>query len=108
MSTLRKELERLEQEIEELRRKIEELSPLPVYWKMQDCNKETCRRCPHGPYPYLKVKKEGRWRWEYLGKGWQPPEGFVRPSRFRELLAKYRRLMKRRENLLELLEGREM
>ena len=67
------------------------------------CGKD-CRRCPHGPYPYLRVKKEGKWRWQYLGKGWQPPEGFTRPQAFREELALYRALLKRKEALLERLE----
>jgi len=108
MNTLKQELEHLEQEIEKLRQKIERLSPLPVYWKSQSCGRKTCNRCPHGPYPYLKVKKGKKWRWQYLGKGWQPPEGFIRPSHFKELLAKYRELIKRRESLLELLESREV
>ncbi|WP_253665072.1 hypothetical protein [Thermus scotoductus] len=50
------------------------------------------------------MKKEGKWRWQYLGKGWQPPEGFARPREFRERLARYRALLRRREELLERLE----
>ncbi len=52
-------------------------------------------------YPYLKVKKDGKWRWKYLGKGWQPPEGFTRPREFLEALARYRALLRRKEKLLE-------
>ncbi|WP_423247908.1 hypothetical protein [Thermus albus] len=52
------------------------------------------------------MKKEGKWRWQYLGKGWQPPEGFTRPEVYRETLARYRRLLERlvdlRERLAEL------
>ncbi len=68
------------------------------------CGKEDCRRCPHGPYPYLREKREGKWRWKYLGKGWQPPEGFVRPQEFLEGLVRYKRLLRRREELLSRLE----
>ncbi len=94
---LQEELADLEARLEEKRKALEALSPLPVHWKPVRCGKESCTRCPHGPYPYLRVKREGKWRWKYLGKGWQPPEGFTRPREFLELLREYRRLLRRRE-----------
>jgi len=100
---LERELQDLEGLLTERRERLSALSPLPVYWRWVRCGKD-CRHCPHGPYPYLRVKKEGKWRWEYLGKGWQPPEGFTRPQAFREELALYRALLKRKEELLERLE----
>lgn len=96
----------LEARIAEQRKAPEAMAPLPVHWRKVRCGKERCRRCPHGPYPYLRVKKDDRWRWQYLGKGWQPPEGFTRPEAFRQALARYRRLLERlldlRERLVEL------
>jgi len=106
-AALRRELLRLEKKLEGLRERIEKLSPLPVYWKKVSCGKpcRTCSRGPaHGPYPYLKVKREGRWRWTYLGKSWQPPEGWVRPRAFRKALAEYHKVLKQREAVLKMLE----
>jgi len=103
LARLEAELADLEARLEEERKALEGLSPLPVYWRHVRCGKERCRKCPHGPYPYLRVKKDGKWRWQYLGKGWQPPEGFVRPREFLEALARYRALLRRREALLERL-----
>jgi len=103
LARLEAELADLEARLEEERKALEALSPLPVYWRRVRCGKERCRKCPHGPYPYLKVKKGGRWRWKYLGKGWQPPEGFTRPREFLEALARYKALLRRREALLEHL-----
>ncbi|GAA5336508.1 hypothetical protein YIM73518_22570 [Thermus brockianus] len=60
------------------------MAPVSVHRRLVKRGKE---RCPHGPYPYLRVKKEGKWRWQYLGKGWQPPEGFTRAGEFRKHLA---------------------
>ena len=109
-TALERELSRLERELQDLegllaekRERLAALSPLPVHWRSVRCGKD-CRRCPHGPYPYLRVKKDGKWRWQYLGKGWQPPEGFARPQAFRQELALYRALLKRKEALLERLE----
>jgi hypothetical protein len=101
LARLEAELADLEARLEEERKRLSALSPLPVYWRKVRCGKDACTRCPHGPYPYLKVKKEGKWRWAYLGKGWQPPEGFTRPREFLEGLARYRALLKRKEELLE-------
>ena len=103
LARLRAQLAALEARLEEERKALEALSPLPVYWRRVRCGKERCRKCPHGPYPYLRVKKDGKWRWQYLGKGWQPPEGFVRPREFLEALARYKALLRRREALLERL-----
>jgi len=103
---LKRELEALERRLEETRQKLSKLSPLPVYWKKVRCGKD-CRTCPHGPYPYLKVKRGKRWGWTYLGKGWQPPEGWVRPKTFRRLLFLYHGLLKRREALLKELGEKE-
>ena len=101
---LERELQDLEALLAEKRERLSALSPMPVYWRRVRCGKEACTKCPHGPYPYLKVKKEGKWRWQYLGLGWQPPEGFTRPRAFREELALYRALLRRKEELLERLE----
>jgi hypothetical protein len=106
LARLLQELAHLEALLEEERQAIAALSPLPVYWRRVPCGK-SCRRCPHGPYPYLRVKKEGKWRWQYLGKGWQPPEGFARPREFRERLTRYRALLRRREELLDRLDRAE-
>lgn len=101
-ASLRRELEDVEAALETARRRLGELSPLPVHWRTVPCGRG-CARCPHGPYPYLRVKKGGKWRWKYLRKGWQPPEGFVRPGEFRKELARYHELLRRREGLLEAL-----
>jgi hypothetical protein len=101
---LERELQDLEALLAEERERLSALSPMPVYWRRVRCGKEACTKCPHGPYPYLKVKRDGKWRWQYLGKGWQPPEGFTRPQAFREALALYHALLKRKEELLERLE----
>ncbi|WP_448377575.1 hypothetical protein [Fervidobacterium sp.] len=107
LERLREELAHLEAEGERLLRELERLSPLPVHRKEIRCGKESCRKCPHGPYPYLRVKKEGKWRWVYLGKDWQPPEGFVTPAPFREKLAAYHGLLRRKEEVLGRLERAE-
>ncbi|WP_243031742.1 hypothetical protein [Thermus altitudinis] len=101
-----REMASLERQIQETREALEGLVPMPVHWRRVRCGKRACRRCPHGPYPYLRVKKDGKWRWQYLGKGWQPPEGFAQAGEFRALLAHYRRLLERlvalREEVAEL------
>jgi histone acetyltransferase (RNA polymerase elongator complex component) len=63
---LEREAARLERELQDLeallakkRERLSALSPMPVYWRRVRCGKEACTKCPHGPYPYLKVKKEG-------------------------------------------------
>lgn len=91
----------LEARIAKERQALEGMVPVPVHWRKVRCGKERCNRCPHGPYPYLRVKKDGKWRWQYLGKEWQPPEGFTQAGEFRKRLARYRRLL---ERLLELRE----
>jgi hypothetical protein len=101
---LERELQDLEALLAEERERLSALSPLPVYWRRVRCGKEACTKCPHGPYPYLKVKRDGKWRRQYLGLGWQPPEGFTRPQAFREALALYHALLRRKEELLERLE----
>lgn len=86
----------LESELETLRHKLERLSPLGIKWRLIRCGKPACRCAQgdlHGPYPYLRVKRDGKWCHQYLGKGWQPPEGFCRPREFRALLREYRRLL---------------
>ena len=67
-TALERELSRLERELQDLegllaekRERLAALSPLPVHWRSVRCGKD-CRRCPHGPYPYLRVKKAGKWR----------------------------------------------
>ncbi|WP_114313567.1 hypothetical protein [Thermus caldifontis] len=100
-SLLLTELHHLEVQIEREREELSAMVPVPVHWRQVKCGKERCKRCPHGPYPYLRVKKEGRWRWQYLGKGWQPPEGFTQAGEFRKRLARYRRLVERLVNLRE-------
>jgi len=95
----------LEETLEGLRKEIASLHPLPVQWRSVNCGRG-CAACPHGPYPYLRVKKDGKWRWKYLGKGWQPPEGFVRAGEFRALLARYHALLKEREALLKAVRRR--
>lgn len=106
LTRLLQELAHLEALLEEERKALAALSPLPVYWRRVPCGK-ACKRCPHGPYPYLRVKKDGKWRWQYLGKGWQPPEGFTRPREFQERLSRYKTLLKQKEKLLERLERAE-
>jgi hypothetical protein len=32
------------------------------------CGKETCTRCPHGPYWYAYWREDGRMRSRYIGK----------------------------------------
>lgn len=80
-------------DLQRLREELEALAPAPVAWRKAPCGKK-CQRCPHGPYPYLRVKKDGKWRWKYLGKGWQPPEDFVRAGVFKAKLSRYRRLLR--------------
>jgi hypothetical protein len=55
---LERELQDLEALLAEERERLSALSPMPVYWRQVRCGK-ACGGCPHGPYPYLKVKKEG-------------------------------------------------
>lgn len=100
LASLQAELHHLEARLEHLREELGRMVPLPVYWRRLPCGKG-CRKCPHGPYPYLRVKKDGRWRWKYLGKGWQPPEGFTRPREVREKLLLYHGLLRQREALME-------
>ncbi|MBW6394642.1 hypothetical protein KZX47_05675 [Thermus sp. SYSU G05001] len=106
------EIHHLEARMAEERKALEAMVPVPVHWRKVKCGKDRCTRCPHGPYPYLRVKKDGKWRWKYLGKGWQPPEGFTRAGEFRERLARYRliveRLVELRERLRELERGLEV
>ncbi|WP_243095662.1 hypothetical protein [Thermus thalpophilus] len=104
---LTRELDSLEARLAEARRELEALVPLPVHWRAVPCGKEGCRRCPHGPYPYLRVKEGGRWRWRYLGKDWTPPEGFIPAGRYRRLLARYHALLRRKVALLERLKKAE-
>ena len=104
---LSQELAHLEGEAERLRQALEKAVPMPVSWRRIRCGKEACKRCPHGPYPYLRVKEGGKWTWKYLGRGWQPPEGFQRASHFRETLSRYRKLLARIEEVKELLEEME-
>lgn len=99
--SLQVERSSLQADLERLRKELEALAPAPVAWRKVPCGKD-CGRCPHGPYPYLRVKKDGKWRWKYLGKGWQPPEGFVRAGVFKAKLSRYRRLL----HLLEKVERR--
>lgn len=100
LARLEAHLAALEARLEEERKRLESLSPLPVYWRRVRCGKK-CRGCPHGPYPYLRVKKDGKWRWEYLGKRWQPPPGFTRPREFQQALQRYHSLLKEREGVWE-------
>jgi len=51
LNRLKEELAALEARLEEERKALEALSPLPVYWRRVKCGKESCRKCPHGPYP---------------------------------------------------------
>lgn len=51
LARLEAELADLEARLEEERKALEALSPLPVYWRRVKCGKESCRKCPHGPYP---------------------------------------------------------
>lgn len=111
LEALIQEIHHLEARMAEERKALEAMVPVPVHWRKVKCGKDRCKRCPHGPYPYLRVKKEGKWRWKYLGKGWQPPEGFTRAGEFRERLGRYRRIVERlvelREKLRELERGLE-
>ncbi len=91
--SLQVERSSLQIDLQRLREELEALAPAPVAWRKVPCGKK-CQRCPHGPYPYLRVKKDGKWRWKYLGKGWQPPEGFVRAGVFKAKLSRYRRLLR--------------
>lgn len=106
--TLREALERAEREAEEARRALERLTPLPVRWRWVRCGREACRKCPHGPYPYLRVRETGadgrpRWKERYLGKDWQPPEGTVPPRVWRAAYKRYREAQERVDLLRDLL-----
>lgn len=80
----REELENLKEElrrIESLHReaesgppKAEERGPRGgiLVKKHVYCSPRRCRGCPHGPYLYEVVRREGKQRWFYLGKA--PPE----------------------------------
>lgn len=40
-----------------------------LVWKLIRCNKAGCRRCPHGPYLYARVRlPDGTRKWVYLGR----------------------------------------
>ncbi|MFN4073889.1 MAG: hypothetical protein ACK4G4_10830 [Thermus sp.] len=103
LEALIREVDHLEARMARERKALEALVPMPVHWRTVRCGKERCTRCPHGPYPYLRVKRDGKWRWQYLGKGWQPPEGFTRAGEFRRRLAHYHSLVRRLVELKERL-----
>ncbi len=42
------------------------------------CGKDSCTRCPHGPYWYAYWSEDGRRRSRYLGKLEDVPEAVVR------------------------------
>lgn len=42
--------------------------------RMVRCGKESCTRCPHGPYWYASWTEDGRRRTRYLGKLEDIPE----------------------------------
>ena len=103
LEALLEEIAHMENLVERERKALEAMVPVPVHWRRVKCGKDRCKRCPHGPYPYLRVKKDGKWRWKYLGKGWQPPEGFAKPEAFKNRLIRYKQLVKRLEELKEKL-----
>ena len=43
--------------------------------QMVKCGKESCTRCPHGPYVYAYWTEDGRQRSKYLGRDVDMPEG---------------------------------
>lgn len=70
----------------------------------------------HGPYLYgyirdeevLAKRREKGWRGStrkevYIGKDFEPPEGWVRPRELKELLHRRHQLMERREAILKRL-----
>lgn len=105
--TLHQLLQEAQAEAEEARKALERLTPMPVRWRWVRCGKEKCRKCPHGPYPCLRVREvvDGRPKWQerYLGADWQPPEGLVRPRVWREAYCRFREAQERVERILALM-----
>ncbi|MDW8018260.1 MAG: DUF6788 family protein [Thermus sp.] len=112
------DLQALEARLERLRKEIEKAFPLQVRWRYKRCGKVRCRCARgerHGPYPYgyLPDEEVNRRRREgkgttrkevYLGRGWNPPEGWTEPHRLKTLLKEYQDTLERRDQLVERLE----
>lgn len=112
-------LDLLDQEIAKVDREIQGKVPLHVRRKWKRCGKEGCvctRGRPHGPYLYGYVRSEevnqrrrekrgrGSTRKElYLGKNFEPPEGWAEPRVVKELIQRRNRLLEQRERLLKTL-----
>ena len=107
LEVLLQEIEITQGDIERIQAKLEGLIPMRVVWKTKCCGKNQCRcrrGMRHGPYPYLVEYKGGERIERYLGVGWSPPEGMVRPEQFRDLMGELRARQARLEELLERLD----
>lgn len=112
-------LDLLEKEIAKVDQEISGKVPFHIKPKWKRCGKEGCvcnRGRLHGPYLYGYIPDEevrtkrrekkgrGSTRKEvYIGKSFEPPEGWVRPRELKELLHRRHQLMERREGILKRL-----
>jgi len=56
--------------------RFENMGPeVKVRRQMVKCGKDSCTRCPHGPYVYAYWTEDGRQRSKYLGRDVDMPEG---------------------------------
>jgi len=112
-------LQRLERQLGDIDRKIEALSvelrgahpSHAIVGKYVRCGKPNCHCAQpgdpgHGPYFYLRYKRNGRLVEHYLGK--EPPkelEGAIPAAEYRRLQARLRKLRRERERLLGKVAG---
>jgi hypothetical protein len=94
-----------ENELKRLQAALASLIPLGIKWRQIKCGKKC--RCQqgllHGPYPYLRIKRDGKWVHHYLGRDWEPPAGICKPSQYRRLMRQYRERLKEVERLRDQL-----
>lgn len=112
-------LDHLEREIAKVDEEIQGKVPFHVRRRWKRCGKRGCactRGLLHGPYlyGYLPSEEVNRKRREkggrgstrkevYLGKEFQPPEGWAKPWEVRALIVRRNSLKRRREKILNIL-----
>lgn len=101
IASIRELLSEYEAEIQKLRSEAEKIMPgAYVEVKYVRCGRAACKKCPHGPYYYLRYRdrESGRLRSKYLGSS---PEGRIREASLRRLLKLERSLWRAYQTLLE-------
>ena len=46
---------------------VKETSSGTVVIKKVPCGKDSCTKCPHGPYKYVVKRQDGKLNWDYKG-----------------------------------------